>query len=48
MIQLANAAHPPLHLSVGKDVIALYRNNAAKVAHESGSENRSMAASRYQ
>jgi hypothetical protein len=34
MIQLANAAHPPLHLPVGKDAIALYQNNAAKVAAE--------------
>jgi hypothetical protein len=34
MIQLANAAHPPLHLPVGKDAIALYQNNAVKVAAE--------------
>ncbi|KYC36717.1 short-chain dehydrogenase [Scytonema hofmannii PCC 7110] len=34
IIQLANAEHPPLHLPVGKDTIAMYRNNTAKVAAE--------------
>jgi NAD(P)-dependent dehydrogenase (short-subunit alcohol dehydrogenase family) len=34
MIQLANTERPPLHLPVGKDTIALYQNNAAKMAEE--------------
>ncbi len=34
MIQLANAEHPPMHLPVGKDAIARYQNNAAKMAEE--------------
>ncbi|HEY9605471.1 MAG TPA: oxidoreductase [Allocoleopsis sp.] len=34
MIQLANAEHPPLHLPVGKDAIAMYRNNATKMAQD--------------
>lgn len=34
IIQLANAENPPLHLPLGKDAIASYRNNAAKMAKE--------------
>jgi len=34
MIQLANTERPPVHLPVGKDTIAMYRNNAAKMAQE--------------
>ncbi|HEY9641939.1 MAG TPA: oxidoreductase [Coleofasciculaceae cyanobacterium] len=34
ILQLANAEHPPLHLPVGKDSVAMYRNNAAKIAQE--------------
>jgi NAD(P)-dependent dehydrogenase (short-subunit alcohol dehydrogenase family) len=34
MIQLANTEHPPLHLPVGKDAIAMYQNNVAKMAQE--------------
>jgi len=34
MIQLANTERPPLHLPVGKDTIAMYRSNAAKMAQE--------------
>jgi NAD(P)-dependent dehydrogenase (short-subunit alcohol dehydrogenase family) len=34
MIQLANAEHPPLHLPVGKDAIAMYQNNVTKMAQE--------------
>jgi hypothetical protein len=34
IIQLANTERPPLHLLVGKDMINLYRNNAAKMAQE--------------
>lgn len=34
ILQLANTEHPPLHLPIGKDAIAMYQNNAAKVAAE--------------
>nr|WP_225938704.1 oxidoreductase [Kovacikia minuta] len=34
ILQVANAEHPPLHLPVGKDAVAMYQNNAAKVAQE--------------
>ncbi|MBW4444891.1 MAG: SDR family NAD(P)-dependent oxidoreductase [Plectolyngbya sp. WJT66-NPBG17] len=34
LIQLANTERPPLHLPVGKDTIAMYQNNAAKMAQE--------------
>ncbi|MCP6760417.1 MAG: oxidoreductase [Fischerella sp. CENA71] len=34
IIQLANTERPPLHLPVGKDTIAMYQNNAAKMAQE--------------
>ncbi|MEH2207341.1 MAG: oxidoreductase [Nostoc sp.] len=34
IIQLANTERPPLHLPVGKDAIAMYKNNAAKMAQE--------------
>ncbi|MFL9457122.1 MULTISPECIES: hypothetical protein [Nostocales] len=34
MIQLANTEHPPVHLPVGQDTIAMYRSNAAKMARE--------------
>ncbi|MFL9458617.1 MULTISPECIES: oxidoreductase [Nostocales] len=34
MIQLANTERPPVHLPVGQDTIAMYRNNAAKMARE--------------
>jgi NAD(P)-dependent dehydrogenase (short-subunit alcohol dehydrogenase family) len=34
MIQLANIERPPLHLPVGNDTIAMYRNNAAKMAQD--------------
>lgn len=34
MIQLANAEQPPLHLPVGKDAVAMYQNNAAKMAED--------------
>jgi NAD(P)-dependent dehydrogenase (short-subunit alcohol dehydrogenase family) len=34
MIQLANTERPPLHLPVGKDAIAMYQGNAAKMAQE--------------
>ncbi len=34
IIQLANTDRPPLHLPVGKDAIAFYQNNAAKMAAE--------------
>jgi len=34
ILQLANTEHPPVHLPVGKDTIAMYRNNAAKMAQE--------------
>jgi NAD(P)-dependent dehydrogenase (short-subunit alcohol dehydrogenase family) len=34
IIQLANTERPPLHLPIGKDAIAMYQNNATKVAVE--------------
>lgn len=34
ILQLANTEQPPLHLPVGKDAIAMYQNNAAKMAQE--------------
>ncbi len=34
MIQLANAKHLPLHLPVGNDAIAMYRNSATKMAQD--------------
>ncbi|MEH2362158.1 hypothetical protein [Nostoc sp.] len=34
IIQLANTEHPPLHLPVGKEAIAMYQSNAAKMAQE--------------
>ncbi|MEH2379469.1 MAG: SDR family NAD(P)-dependent oxidoreductase [Nostoc sp.] len=34
ILQLANTDRPPLHLPVGKDPIAMYRSNAAKMAQE--------------
>jgi NAD(P)-dependent dehydrogenase (short-subunit alcohol dehydrogenase family) len=34
MIQLANTERPPLHLPVGKDTIAMYQSNAAKMAQD--------------
>jgi NAD(P)-dependent dehydrogenase (short-subunit alcohol dehydrogenase family) len=34
MIQLANTEHPPLHLPVGNDAIAMYQNNTTKVAQD--------------
>ncbi|PSB29772.1 oxidoreductase [Stenomitos frigidus] len=34
VLQLANTEHPPLHLPVGKDTIAMYQNNAARMAEE--------------
>ncbi|MBD2728925.1 SDR family NAD(P)-dependent oxidoreductase [Nostoc sp. FACHB-892] len=34
MIQLANTDHPPLHLPVGNDTIAMYRSSAAKMAQD--------------
>ncbi|BAY28124.1 short-chain dehydrogenase/reductase SDR [Calothrix sp. NIES-2100] len=34
IIQLANTERPPLHLPVGKDAIAMYQSNAAKMAQE--------------
>jgi NAD(P)-dependent dehydrogenase (short-subunit alcohol dehydrogenase family) len=34
IIQLANAERPLLHLPVGKDAIAMYRSNAAKMAQD--------------
>jgi NAD(P)-dependent dehydrogenase (short-subunit alcohol dehydrogenase family) len=34
IIQLANTEHPPVHLPVGQDAVAMYRNNAAKMAQE--------------
>jgi NAD(P)-dependent dehydrogenase (short-subunit alcohol dehydrogenase family) len=34
IIQLANTERPPLHLPVGKDTVAMYRNNAASMAQE--------------
>jgi NAD(P)-dependent dehydrogenase (short-subunit alcohol dehydrogenase family) len=34
IIQLANTERPPLHLPVGKDTIAMYQNNVAKIAQE--------------
>lgn len=34
IIQLANTERPPLHLPVGKDTIAMYQNNVAKMAQE--------------
>ena len=34
IIQLANTERPPLHLPVGKDTIAMYQSNAAKMAQE--------------
>jgi NAD(P)-dependent dehydrogenase (short-subunit alcohol dehydrogenase family) len=34
ILQLANAERPPLHLPVGKDSVAMYQNNAAKMAQE--------------
>ncbi|MCC5668551.1 SDR family NAD(P)-dependent oxidoreductase [Nostoc sp. CHAB 5784] len=34
ILQLANTDRPPLHLPVGKDAIAMYRSNAAKMAQE--------------
>ncbi|GAB4377901.1 MAG: oxidoreductase [Elainellaceae cyanobacterium] len=34
ILQLANTERPPLHLPVGKDAVAMYQNNAAKMAQE--------------
>lgn len=34
IVQLANTDHPPLHLPVGKDAVAMYQNNAAKMAED--------------
>ncbi|MBW4518845.1 MAG: SDR family NAD(P)-dependent oxidoreductase [Scytolyngbya sp. HA4215-MV1] len=34
ILQLANTERPPLHLPIGKDAIAMYQNNAMKVAAE--------------
>ncbi|MBE9159889.1 SDR family NAD(P)-dependent oxidoreductase [Nodosilinea sp. LEGE 06152] len=34
ILQLANTEHPPLHLPVGKDAVAMYQGNAAKMAQE--------------
>ncbi|OKH53967.1 short-chain dehydrogenase/reductase [Calothrix sp. HK-06] len=34
ILQLANTEHPPLHLPVGKDTVAMYQSNAAKMARE--------------
>jgi NAD(P)-dependent dehydrogenase (short-subunit alcohol dehydrogenase family) len=34
IVQLANAEQPPLHLLIGKDAIAMYQNNATKMAQE--------------
>lgn len=34
IIQLANTERPPLHLPVGKDAVAMYQSNAAKMAQE--------------
>lgn len=34
ILQLANTDHPPLHLPVGNDTIAMYQNNVAKMAQE--------------
>lgn len=34
IIQLTNTEHPPLHLPAGNDAIAMYQNNAAKMAQE--------------
>ena len=34
IIQLANTERPPLHLPVGNDAVAMYQNNAAKMAEE--------------
>jgi NAD(P)-dependent dehydrogenase (short-subunit alcohol dehydrogenase family) len=34
IVQLANTERPPLHLPVGKDMIAMYQNNIAKMAQE--------------
>ncbi|MDZ7954803.1 oxidoreductase [Nostoc sp. DedQUE09] len=34
MLQLANTDHPPLHLPVGNDTIAMYRSSTAKMAQD--------------
>lgn len=34
ILQLVNTEHPPLHLPVGNDAIAMYRNNATKMAQD--------------
>jgi NAD(P)-dependent dehydrogenase (short-subunit alcohol dehydrogenase family) len=34
IVQLANTEHPPLHLPVGKDAVAMYRSNTAKMAQD--------------
>jgi NAD(P)-dependent dehydrogenase (short-subunit alcohol dehydrogenase family) len=34
ILQLAHTEDPPLHLPVGKDAIAMYENNAAKMAQD--------------
>jgi NAD(P)-dependent dehydrogenase (short-subunit alcohol dehydrogenase family) len=34
ILQLSNTERPPLHLPVGKDAVAMYQNNAAKMAQE--------------
>ena len=34
ILLLANTERPPLHLPVGKDAVAMYQNNAAKMAQE--------------
>jgi NAD(P)-dependent dehydrogenase (short-subunit alcohol dehydrogenase family) len=34
IIQLANTEHPPLHLPVGKDAVAMHRSNTAKMAQD--------------
>ncbi|MBD1909352.1 MULTISPECIES: oxidoreductase [unclassified Leptolyngbya] len=34
ILQVATTDHPPVHLPVGKDAIAMYQNNAVKVAQE--------------
>lgn len=34
IVQLANTDRPPLHLPVGKDAVAMYQNNAAKMAED--------------
>lgn len=34
VVKLANTEHPPVHLPIGKDAVAMYRNSIAKTSRE--------------